>query len=72
MTNKNVTSSCANWIKDLLVYTSIGHNYAVFTVDGEYGWEDEITMSSLKEIVDRHESLIIYNKELSSFTKYDK
>ena len=69
---ENVSQTISSWLKNKLIYTSIGHNYAIFTCKGEYGWEDYINMTGLKNMVEYNESIIIYDKEANSFTKYDK
>lgn len=69
---KDISQTIGPWLKDKLVYTSIGHNYAIVTYKGEYGWEDYISMVDLKNMVEYHKSVIIYDKEANSFTMYDE
>ena len=69
--NIDITNTCAEWLKTKLRNTAGKHNFAIFTYQGEFGWEDQITMSDLEDLVEYNESLIIYNRELDTFTKYD-
>ena len=71
MLNTDVTYTCAEWLKTKLRDIAGNHNFAIFTYQGEFGWEDYIHMSDLKALVEYNKSLIIYDRELDTFTKYD-